>query len=174
MNKLLLVFVAGLAGAGIYFLFTRRREDEDQDQGNGKLIRPSRAAEVLSRYLANLQKDIEQYEKSTNYSYQFGLREEQRPYTRQVKPIANLVELGLNAEEVQDGNALLIEMARKETGGRPLDWGSSLVFLMDYTAAKARISALTSLYDQLTDKTAAGKLLTRLKQDKQTLIEDYR
>lgn len=184
MNKLLLILVVGIAGAGLYVLLNRRSEEDEPVRPSdpaGPLTPPSSPAfvpgkveRVVRQYFTSLERDVEEYEKSTLYSYQFDVWEWQRPYSRQIKAIASLTELGLTPAELQAGNAFLIDMAKMETGGSSMDWGSSLVFLMDLAASKAKIAALTALYGQIADKEEAGKQLARLRENQQNLVDSYR
>ena len=120
-----------------------------------------------------MEQDIEEFEISTLYSYQFGLEDLKKPYSRKVSAISGLSDLGLSPEEVRSGNEMLIARAGAITGGRISDWGTGLIFLMDYAGAKARLSALMKIYDRINDKSAADNYIRSLQAAKEDLVMRY-
>ena len=173
MNKLLVIVILGLAGVGLYNYFKRRDLPAPPGPRISDPPRPGTEA-VIDRYFQRLEQDIEQFEISTFYSYQFDLESLKKPYTRTVATISNLSQLGLDPEEVRAGNEILIKRASQILQGHPPDWSTSLVFLMDYSGAKARLSALEKIYDQIQDKPAADNYMKRLRTAREALVARYR
>ncbi|HLZ86132.1 MAG TPA: hypothetical protein VKQ52_02780 [Puia sp.] len=179
MNKALAVAILLLAGLGLYVYNSRRGEvkkpppppppDDIADRISRDKVRA-----VVEKYFESLEADMEQFNIHILYSFQFDLQDLKQPYARQVQPIASLTQLGLSAAEARAGKAVLIEKARAIIQGRPLDWGSSLIFLLDLSNIQSRLSALQKLYARITDKPGADSQIQKLRQAKEELISRYR
>ncbi|MCF0039739.1 hypothetical protein [Dyadobacter fanqingshengii] len=174
-----------LIGYGIYRYFIKSRVDtggSNRDASNdpGTAIPPFITTDTgslrarLEKHFEEFRLDVGQYELSTYYSYQFGILGEQKPTSRRQPIIANLSELGLNPQEVQQGNLILTSLAQEITRGRLLGWGQSLIFLQDYHSIEGKIDILHTIYNKLTKKELADKFLKELEHYKNELIARYR
>jgi len=184
MKQLLFLLILGVAGAGLYLYFreqdepgSEREVDPDSRREMEPLPppRPGRRVEVvINDYFQRLEEDIAQFEISTFFSYQFDLESLKKPYVQNVGVISSLSELGLNDAEVEAGKRILIEKASEVIPGRQPDWSTSLSFLKDYSGAKAKLSALERIYDQVDDRAKADKYRERLQAAKAAVVARYR
>lgn len=185
MNTVLTFATIGLIGYILYKYVVKSRVDtkinnsdasdeHDTDPPHFITIDKGGLQAKLEKHFEEFQQNVSRYELATYYSHQFGLLKEQKPTIRKSPVIANLAELNLNSQEIQQGNSILTSMAQEVTKGKPLSWGQSLNFLQDYHSIEGKLDALRFIYDEVPNKELADKFREELEHYKEELISRYR